>query len=269
LRSIVAVAAIAITALIAASASLAKAPPPYTCTGGQIPAGTYTGLIVAPGAECYIAEGDTVTVNGNASVVGEFSYLEVDGTLHVTGSLSVGADSEFVASPVFGEDGGAAPIVNVDGNVSTGSGSYFFVGVPSPSAPAAGEIKGSFGANDAESLFVGQMTIDGNAAVTDGGFGFIGIGPFAAFLFDTIKGNLGVTGYQGGFVAIESNTVGTLSNAKSGNVTVSSNTVIDDIEIAGNSIQRNLSCDGNTPAPDNFAGANTVGGHESGQCAGF
>ncbi|HEX6789011.1 MAG TPA: hypothetical protein VF091_07185 [Gaiellaceae bacterium] len=158
--------------------------------------------------------------------------------------------------------------VRINGGVSVGSGATLALGSEENPAHTA-TINGGVTATNAANVQIHFSTINGAVNVT-GGAGPFG-GPFGV-TFNTlednvINGSVSITGYDGFWQGFFRNTV-------NGSVNFNGNSVVDPDgnEVQTNTIHGDLSCSGNTPAPqmgDSGGSPNTVSGHKTGQCAGL
>lgn len=228
-----------VLAVIAGSSS-AQARGTNVCAEGTIAAGSYGALTVT--GNCTFGPG-AVTVNGNLTVapgaiLNDHAASPAD--VHVTGNVTVGREGV------------------------VGLGSY----APSPAHDSA-LVDGNVIGNGASTLYLGGMTVGGNVIVNGGG----DAGRNLPIKDDTIGGNLVIQGWTGLWFGVIRDDIG-------GNAIVHNNTAADPTtppgsdssEIVTNTIQGNLICSGNTPAPqvgDSEGATNTVGGHELGQCTGL
>ena len=244
----------------------------YNCTGGNVPPGTYDGMIVS--GVCYVPAG-TVDVQGNLTIL--------------PGALLDGAGT-------FG-DPVAAPVLPgtllVGGNVRVGTGAVLAIGC-SPMGGCPGvtydRIDGNLVADSAQAVLVQSVAIGGNVSIVGGG-GVVG-GPGSFGCFDpaaaipapwsedpalaggspqytdvedsTIGGNFTISDVQSCFVASFRDQIG-------GSVTFSNNVTSDGDgnELGSNLIGGNLTCASNDPAVqfgDSGASPNMVGGSASGDC---
>ena len=161
LRRMAVVPILATAVLGAASATADAAPGAYTCTGGEVPAGTYSSLTVT--GSCYVI--GAVTVNGNVTVgpTGRAQFLvgySDDGTggtgrLTVKGSLTAkGASFVYLDCP-------SAGCVTVAGNVSV-SQTTNYVLLNGISVGGSLTVSG----NTDQGAVVGGNTIRGNLTCT-------------------------------------------------------------------------------------------------------
>lgn len=229
---------------VVGSTALAKAPGGYTCSGGAIPGGTYTGLTVT--GNCLF--GGEVTVNGNVTVA--------DGALLNDHAFSFAAH------------------VLITGNVKVGKGAVLGLGkYGAPGIKTDTTVGGNIVANQPLSLYLSGITVHGNV-ISNGGGG----GPTGEFRnFPTkdnrVDGNLIIQGWTGGWLGVIRDSVG-------GNAIVSKNTSVlteagpgvdlDSNEVQTNVISGNLICHGNTPAAQvnvlDGGELNAVGGKGIGEC---
>ena len=261
------------TAIVAASvllaspaATLAKGGttyPSYTCTGGEIPAGSYASIKVT--GPCSLASTGSFFVFGNIEAK--------------TGGLLYGGTTD--------------NFLWVRGNINVGSGGGLFLGcdiltscvpfAPTPTgprltAPATSDpiilwafIGGSVNGMGAAAVVVLGAQITKNFDIDGGGLGagycttapvtVSGTGPFGPFFalgFSTVGGNAEVD---------HVNTCGVVFflNLVNGNLSDNDNTTSLGNVVVENSIGNNLSCKRNVPPPDLYW-ENFVGGHSSGQC---
>lgn len=241
--------AVALT-IVGTSTASAATPTSLTCTGGTIPSGTYNNVAVS--GQCQVPDHAVVTIQGN---------------------LAIAAGANF--------DAQTNSTVTIKGNVTAASGSKFGLGCTEAhpcenEQPASGSthdtVAGDVILNRVFNAAINGSHIKGSLISTGGGaasdrFGFI---PFSV-KDDTIDGNVSITGLNTVWFGIIRSTIG-------GNVTVTNDVMSDPDanEIVSNTIGGNLSCRGNSPAPqlgDAVEGAppgyglNKVGGRATGQCA--
>ncbi len=246
----------AVLALAFAGAPAFAAPATaYTCTGGDIPSGTYSSLTVS--GVCAVPADAVVTVTGN---------------LNVTGGAILDAAS-------------APSTITVGGNVTVGPGAIVDVGCtfahggcasgPEGDGPYAGQqstvlVKGNVTVNGAYAPLNG-ITVVGNVAVNGGPADV----PPWAIKDNTIRGNLTVAGLTAEWFGILRNSVG--GNATLSRITMTGandapgSSGINPVFIVSNTVTGNLSCNGLTPGISiGFSGVdeNHVGGRSVGQCAG-
>lgn len=230
----------------------------YTCGGGSpaspsvIPAGTY----------------DSITVTGFC--------VPATGTIDVLRNFTVAPHAGF-------NSGDASSIVTVGGNFDVQKGGLVALGCgPSFDTPcpeganvtSSDAIGGNLSAEQATLLIFHYDTIGRNVDVQSGGGGLTcaplpGLGgtpPYVDVSNNSIGGNAAVSGLRTCWAGFANNGIG-------GNVSYDdSKTVIPDGNfVGGNTIGRNLSCEGNSPNPHLSDGApvpNSVAGHTSGQCVG-
>lgn len=228
----------------------------YTCTGGDIPSGTYSSLTVA--GNCAVPAGAEVTVTGNV-IVASGAVLDaasVPSTITVGRNVTVGPGA-MVDLGCTSSHGGCASGPEGDG-------------------PYAGQssvilVKGNITLNAAYGPLNGAEVL-GNVTVTGGPAGL----PPWAIKDNTIRGNLTVSGLTAEWFGILRNTIGanaTLSAiTMTGGSDVPGSSELNPVFIVSNTIARNLTCNGLTPGISvGFFGTdqNQVGGRSAGQCAGI
>jgi hypothetical protein len=216
------------------AAAFAARPGSYTCTGGVIPAGTYSGLTV--NGNCTFAAG-TTTINGNLVVA--------DGAILNDHASSPGA-------------------VHVNGNVTVGKGAVLGLGTYNPFGNHGSWVTGNVDAHQPLTLYLSFMTIKGNLSSNGGGGDPVRNFPIKDI---TVGGNLTIQHWDGFWLGILRDTV-------AGNVVFSHNagTNPDTNEVVNNDIGGNLSCQHNSPPAqigDAEQPASRVGGNTTGECAGL
>lgn len=237
---------------VSPAAALASGGGSYTCTGGVLPGGTYASVVVA--GSCAVAAG-SVTVHGNLTVTG-------------TGALVAAFD---------GND------VSVSGNVAIGTGGVLVLGCDKIAFPcldnsaglATGKVGGNLSATGALAEVVHDTSVGGNLTIQGGGGGvncdpqpaLFGSPAYATFEQVTVGKNVTVNGWHSCWI-------GFFRNQVAGNFTYTNNVTADPDgnEIQTNWISGNMSCSGNSPAPqqgDSQGLPNVVGGKALGQCAGL
>lgn len=137
--------------------------------------------------------------------------------------------------------------VTVNGGILIETGATFYLGYEG--GPPSGTINGGITADNAGRVFVHNAQINGGINVQGG------VGPFSPscntlnptfhtcsddFEDSTIHGAVTINGFNGFYL-------GFIRNHDSGSVTVSGNTVVDEIDIGTLVVNGNLMCSGNTP----------------------
>lgn len=249
LRRILTAGITVITILGATPLAAAAAPPgpgPFVCTGGSIPPGTYTRLVVA--GNCQVPDGSdvTVTVLGNVRVnagatldAPHFGTLDVHGSVHAGSGSTVTLEEQTIGGDVVARNALAVELgsVTVKGSVR----------VRGSSSTAATCVMAK-----SPNIFNGVYLVQ-----------------------NTIAGNVRVTGWTGCLTSINGNTIGGSMTVNRISTTTglwgdnANNTMF------GNSISGNLTCRNITPAPqldynlpatDPSSIPNQVAGHARGQC---
>jgi hypothetical protein len=225
----------------------------YTCTGGSIPAGTYSFLTVA--GPCFLDSG-SVTVQQNAVVQsGADLYAAFGGSnLKVGNNLDVKSDAVLVL--------GCEPEAFIcfndpDQNVGT--------------LVTNDSIGGSLTAEQALAVLVHHSAVGHNVVQSGGGGGvncdpqdaLLGSPAYATYEDVSIGGNASITGWRSCWLGFIRNTVG-------GNVSFNNNVTADPDgnEVVTNTIAGNLDCSNNSPAPQvgDSEGAPNAAAHATGQC---
>jgi hypothetical protein len=251
LRLLGSLALVGALALSGGPATAAGSPMPYTCTGGDIPSGSYA----------------SITVTG-------FCDVPADAIVNVVGNINVvpGAVLDAQTDP---------STITVGHNVTAGAGSLIGLGCQSNVAhaphPCSGPvdpngnsvitIKGNVTTTDADTVLLNGIAVKQNVTLTGGG----GEIPWA-IKNNTIGGNFTASN-------IAPEWFGLLFSKIAGNVNLTDITATDPeddgnaaVSVVVNTIGRNLNCSGLGPRltggafPGEF---NIVGGRETGQCVGL
>lgn len=249
-----AVAAVAALGLSVYTASAgATGAPSYTCTGGSIPGGTYSSLIV--NGNCNVDDGDVhvvnnVTLKPNASLWVNFG----GNNLTVGGSIQAGKNTNLILG-CFGYAGTC-----FDNREE--------------SAMATATVKHDVVTSGARVVAIQGSHIGGSITQTGGGGGddarTCEVNPQVSQSFDppqsyydsnSIGGDVTITGVHTCNLYLYNNSVG-LSVTYTGNKTYET----DGNKIDGNGIGRNLACVGNVPPPHVDNAYNYVHGLATGQC---
>lgn len=237
---------------LAAGPSFAPAhyhsPAPYTCTGGEIPSGTYRSITVT--GACSVPSGAVVKVTGNVYVAGgaQLDAQSAPSTITV-GHNVIGAAGSFVGL-------GCQP-PSMTGNSAHECAT-------DPEGHSTVTVKGNVTAVNAAAVMLNGATVKQNVVLIGGGSAI----PWSV-KNTTIGGNLVVSGQK-------TDWLGALFNTIRGNA-VFANIVVTDIHpgapgvyIVRNTVTKNLVCYGLTPGVSGGfvpGSVNVVGGHALGQCA--
>ena len=246
---------LAIFAITAGALALSSAPAlaapgggAYTCTGGEVPSGTYSSIMVT--GPCSVAAGATITVKGNVTVTS-------------------GAMFDAQTAPAA---------ITIGHNVTALKGSMLGLGCQPPelvgnsahpcAADPAGHstitVKGNVTATGAMAVLLNGITVHGNVTAVGGGSDEI---PWS-IKNNVVDRNITVTGQTTQWVGVMFNRVG-------GNVTLIGITLHDPdpgapgVYIVQNKIAHNLVCLGLEPGVSGgfVPGAVNVVGHKAvGQC---
>jgi hypothetical protein len=228
----------------------------YTCSGGDfatgnvvdIPSGNYSSITVA--GACDIPDNAVVNVVGNINVL-------------------AGAVLDAQTAP---------STITVGHNVTAAAGSLLGLGCQpngihaehpcmiDPNGSSVVTIDGNVTATNAAAVLLNGITVDGNVTLTGGGNEEI---PWTV-TNDTIDGNLSVSDLVTSWIGVLFNTIG--RNATLTNITVNDPTDpgTPTMQIAVNTIGRNLNCSGIGPQLSGGfipGEVNTTGGKATGQCA--
>lgn len=244
---------IAVTLSLSAAPAMAASPmtgPPanYTCSGGEIPAGTYA----------------NVSVTGPCTV-GLGAVIEITGNVTVAAGASLDAQS-------------ASATMTIGRNVTAAQGSFLGLGCQPPSytGNSAHEctvdpegvsvitVGGSVTANGAMAVMLNGIVVHGNVTLTGGGSTI----PWS-IKNNVIDGNLTITGQRTEWLGALFNTIG--GNATLTNIALSDpHPGAPGVYIVRNNVARNLTCNGLTPGVSGGfvpGSVNVVGGNATGQCA--
>ncbi len=248
LGTLAAAGAIALSAVPATAEAAAPTVPAYTCTGGDIPSGSYS----------------SITVTGACSV-------SADATISVVGNIDVAAGAVL--------DAQSAPSkITVGHNVTAAAGSLVGLGCQPPSytGNSAHEcavqpdghstitVNGNVTGTDALAVLLNGVSVKGNVTFSGGGSDI----PWS-IKNNTIDGNLTVSGQTAEWLGVLFNTVGR-------NTTLTDITINDEhpgapgVYVVRNTIGRNLTCTGITPGVSGGfvpGSVNIVGRNANGQCA--
>jgi hypothetical protein len=266
-------------ALFATSAAAsARVGRDYTCSGGNIPAGSYESIKVT--GVCYMPAG-TITVERNVTV--ERGAL-----------LDALSPGDPPSSPLV------AATVLINGSVVVEKDGAFVMGCsPNNSCPQGinfDHIRGNVTAHHALGVVIQQAEIGGNVTVEGGGGGAAG-GPSSGGCFNTHQfpipapwsedhalsnGDTGSPQYTdfednsiGGSLRIvgqQTCWIGSFRNQIAGSMTIADNVTSDPdgMETVNNLVAGHMSCGSNLPAVqfgDAAGTSNIVGGDASGECS--
>ncbi len=284
------VASLLLFGVLAASGTASASPviSGYTCSGGNVPAGTYSSITVT--GVCSMSAG-TIEVRGNVTV--EPGAL-LDAVTPGDG-LAVAPPPDFPIQLLPSGTPLVPATLLVGGNVTVGAGGVLFLGcspnISCPQAVTYDRIGGNLTASGALGVVVHSTSIGGNFTVSRGGGGpdvvdgvasgacdvaasapapwgndpsLVGTPVYTDAEDNSVGGNLSITGLQSCWL-------GALRNRVGGSMTVTDNTMGDPdaTEIGTNLVSRDMSCSGNDPKVqygDGGASPNMVGGAAQGEC---
>jgi hypothetical protein len=221
---------------------------PYTCTGGDIPSGTYRDLTVT--GACSVPDGAVITVTGSV-LVGRGAQLDAQSapsTITVAHNVT-GLAGSLVGlgcqPPAYTGNSGHQCTIDPDGHSTV-------------------TVGGSLTLIDPAAVLLNGITVNGNVTALGGG------GPIPwSIKNDTVRGNVTVAGQT-------TDWIGLLFNHVRGNVTLFHIKITDTdpgapgAYVVRNTVGRNLICYGVTPGISGGfipGEVNVVGGHALGQCA--
>jgi hypothetical protein len=190
--------------MVPISPSGSAAPTTFTCKGTvshlspqDIPAGTYSSLVMPSGSLCGIVA--DVTVTGGLTVGAGAGLAVASGDLHVEGPGRVGPGGS------FGDFYNAAPIT-IDGTLWVDHNATVGIGLEAPHLRPISFITGAVRANDPSSIQIHNTKVSGPVDIRGGGgpnpiFAAAGI-PYSSYAFNVLDDNviLGAvreTGYDG------------------------------------------------------------------------
>jgi hypothetical protein len=231
-----------------AAVSSMETPKGYTCTGGEIPSGSYASITVE--GACSVPSGAVISVVGNVNV-------------------RAGAQLDAQSAP---------STITVGHNVTAAEGSLVGLGCQPPSYTGNSghecmvdptehsiiTVEGNVTGVNADAVLLNGITVNGNVTLIGGG----SVIPWS-IKNNTIGRNLTVSGQTTDWLGVLFNMIG-------GNATLTNVTVTDvhpgapGVYIVRNSIGRNLICMGLTPGVSGGfvpGSVNLVGRNAIGQCA--
>ncbi len=221
----------------------------YTCTGGDIPSGTYSSLVVA--GQCSVPADAVITVTGNVRV-NQGAALDAQSA---PSTITIGGD-------VTGLPGS---LVGLGCQPPSYTGNSAHTCVVDPDGHSTIKVSGNITLTKPAVVLLNGITVTKNVTVVGGGSADI---PWS-IKNNMIGGNVTVTGQTTNWVGLLFNTIG-------GNVTLLHIAVTDTdpgapgVFIVRNTIARNLICYDLTPGVSGGfvpGSVNVVGGHALGQCA--
>lgn len=222
---------------------------PYTCTGGDIPSGTYASITVT--GACDVPDGANINVIGNIDLA-PGSLLDAQSA---PSTITVGHNITAAA--------GSLLLLGCQPSNTIGR----FAGVPCAADPTGHTVitvNGNVTTTDADTVFLRGLTVGGNVTLTGGG----GDIPWS-IKGCTIGGNLTISDVVADWLGVQFNRIGR-------NATLTDITVTDPgdpgraVAVVENTVGNNLTCTGIAPAvsPGFIPGEkNHVGHNANGQCA--
>ncbi|WP_460937397.1 hypothetical protein [Phycicoccus ginsengisoli] len=243
-------AAVAGAMALAGSPAMASGPggTAYTCTGGEVPSGSYSSITVT--GQCSVGAGAVINVAGNINVM--------------AGAM---LDAQSAPSTItVGHNVTAAPgsLVGLGCQPPSYTGNSAHECMVQPEGHSTIAVHGNVTATDALAFLLNGVTVGGNVTFTGGGSQI----PWS-IKNNTIARNLTVSGQT-------SEWLGVLFNQIGGNTTLTDITIMDEhpgapgVYVVRNTIGKNLTCTGLTPGVSGGfvpGSVNVVGRNAIGQCA--
>ncbi|MFZ2013451.1 MAG: hypothetical protein WAV00_06490 [Nocardioides sp.] len=231
-------------------------PPAYTCTGGDIPSGTYSSVTVT--GYCDVAQDGSTVINivGNRNVAAGAVF----DAQSAPSMISVGRNVTVATGALVGLGCQPDYVDENENPVKTGHPCTY-----EPDGSSVITVKGNLTGTNADTVLLNGITVNRNVTFTGGGDNEI---PWSV-KNNTIGGNLTASGITGDWFGVLFNTVGR-------NVSLSNITATDfgdpepTIYVVRNHVGHNLNCTGLGP---NLSGGfvpgevNYVGHKATGQCA--
>jgi hypothetical protein len=234
---------------VGVAAAKGPAAAPYTCTGGDIPSGTYASITVT--GFCDVPDGAVINVVGNIDVAAG-ALLDAQSA---PSTITVGHNVTAAAGSLLGM--GCQP-TNTIGR---------FAGVPCATDPTGHTvitIAGNVTTTDADTVLLRAVTVGRNVTLSGGG----GDIPWS-IKGSTIGGNLTISDVTADWLGVQFNHIGK-------NATLTNITVTDPGDpgrtaaVVENTVARNLICTGIVPGVSGGfipGEVNHVGHNAIGQCA--
>lgn len=242
------VAALALSASPAMAATHTAAASAYTCSGGEIPSGTYASLSVTGG--CAVAAGAEITVLGSVSVA--------------AGAALDAQSAPATISIARNVTGGAGSLVGLGCQPPEYTGNSAHPCTVDPAGHSTISVGGNITVTGAAAVLLNGITVHGNVTLTGGGSEI----PWA-IKNNRIDGNVTITGQQTEWLGLMFNTIG-------GNATLTKIALSDPhpgapgVYIVRNTVARNLTCTALAPGVSGGfvpGSVNVVGRNATGQCA--
>lgn len=238
------------TAVAAAkgTAGASTSPGAYTCTGGEIPSGSYSSITVR--GVCTVPAGAVIKVGGNVKIeAGAMLDAQTAPSTITVGHNVVGA---------------AGSLVGLGCQPSSYTGNSAHECAVEPAGHSTITVKGNVTVTKATTVLLNGITVSGNVTLSGGGSAI----PWS-IKNNTIGGNLTVSGQTTEWLGVLFNDVG--RNAVLTNIAVTDeHPGAPGVYIVRNMVGRNLICSHLTPGVSGGfvqGSVNVVGRHAIGQCA--
>lgn len=243
--------AVAAGLALAGGPALAAGPtqaPAYTCTGGDIPSGSYTSITVT--GPCSVPSGAVISVAGNIDVE--------------AGAMLDAQSAPSTITVGHNVTGAAGSLVGLGCQPPSYTGNSAHECVVDPTGHSTITVTGNVTVTDALAALLNGITVNGNVTLSGGG------GPIPwSIKNNTIGGNLTVSGQTTEWLGVLFNKVGR-------NATLTDITVVDEhpgapgVYVVRNTVGWNLTCTNLVPGVSGgfVPGSVNVVGHKAiGQCA--
>ena len=230
------------------------------CSGGSVPSGTYSSLVIA--GPCSIDSGAVIVQQNVKVLAGADLYAAFAGSpLRVGTNLNVGLGAVLV----LGCEPFAFTCFNDDPN--------------NPTMHTNDVVLGVLTAEGALAVLAHHNRL-GGVVSSSGGGGFnctpqpalMGSPAYGTYEDNVIEADVSITGWHSCWLGFFRNTVSSSGNTVDVNYFNNATRDPDGNEVATNTIFGNLRCGGNTPAPqigDSGGSLNRVTGTTTGQCVGL
>jgi hypothetical protein len=229
-------------------------PTAYTCSGGDVPSGTYTSITVA--GPCSVPAGAVINIVGNLNVDAGAMFDAQSAPSTITVGRNV--------------TGAAGSLVGLGCQPPSYTGNSAHECATDPDGHSTITVNGNVSVTDAALVALNGITVNGNVSLAGGG----GPNPWSIPSYWSVKNNQIARN-----VTVSGQTVewmGVMFNKVGGNVTLTDITVNDEhpgapgVYVVRNTIGRNLNCTGLTPGVSGGfvpGSVNVVGRNATGQCA--
>lgn len=226
----------------------ASGPGSHTCTGGDIPSGTYKSIAVK--GDCSVPAGAVINVIGSVTVASGavFDAQSAPSTITVGRNVT----------------GGRGSLVGLGCQPPAYTGNSAHECLVEPEGHSTITVHGNIAVTNAAAVLLNGITVNGNVTLSGGGSEI----PWS-IKNNKIAGNLTVTGQRTEWLGVLFNEVG--RNVTLNNIALSDpHPGAPGVYVVRNTIGRNLNCQGLTPGVSGGfvpGSVNVVGRNATGQCA--